>query len=153
MPADLAAICDVFEKADVKFYDPTNPDKEGIMLFTEDGATEFAFRNAEDFRTAVNSLSGRMVVARPSRQVGRRWRGTMMANGEENFWLYGKDGARYRAHVARERINTSSMVGASSMPGPGKVVLEDDTVLTPIDENTFKNVATGELLSRQEPKK
>jgi hypothetical protein len=77
----------------------------------------------------------------------------MMADGEESFWLYGKDGARHRAHVARERIDTSSMAGSSSMPGPGKVLLEDDTVLTPVDENTFKNVATGELLSRQEQKK
>ncbi|HEV8131273.1 MAG TPA: hypothetical protein VGQ81_08465 [Acidobacteriota bacterium] len=56
LPADLAAICDIFDKANVKFCSPTKPYREGVMVFTADGATEFAFRNAEDFSNAVNTL-------------------------------------------------------------------------------------------------
>jgi hypothetical protein len=66
----------------------------------------------------------------------------------ESLWLYGKDGTRHRALVHQDRISTSSMDGPSSIPGLKTCNLEDGTPLNYVDENTFKNPITGELLSR-----
>ena len=62
--------------------------------------------------------------------------------------LYGKDGTRYRAFVHEERIDTSSMDGPGSIQGLKTVRLEDGTPLNYVDDNTFKNPVTGEVLSR-----
>lgn len=74
-----------------------------------------------------------------------------MADLIESFWLYGKDGTRYRAHIYQDRINTSTLAGPSSVPGRKRVLLEDGSQLNYVDENTFKNVMTGELLVRKIP--
>jgi len=66
----------------------------------------------------------------------------------ETLWLYGRDGTRRRAYVHQDRISTSSMDGTSSIPGSRTCRLEDGTPLNYMDENTFKNPVTGELLSR-----
>jgi hypothetical protein len=65
----------------------------------------------------------------------------------ETLWLYGEDGTRHRAFVRQERIDTSSMDGTGSIPGLKTVTLEDGTPLNNVDEKTFKNPITGELLS------
>ena len=75
-----------------------------------------------------------------------------MADLTESFWLYAKDGARYQAHIYHVRIDTSHLDGKpSSMPGLKTVRLQDGTHLNYVDENTSKNAATGELLSRTDP--
>jgi hypothetical protein len=66
----------------------------------------------------------------------------------ETILLYGEDGTQQRAFVHQERINTSSMDGVASIPGLKTIRLQDGTPLNYVDEQTFKNVATGELLSR-----
>ena len=63
----------------------------------------------------------------------------------ESFWLYGKPGTRYRVHIYQDSIETSAMPGSSSLGGKKTALLEDL-----VDENTFKNTVTGELLSRTE---
>jgi hypothetical protein len=70
----------------------------------------------------------------------------------ETLTLYGDDGTQYRAYVHQERISTSSMDGVGSIAGLKTIRLQDGTPLNQVDEQTFKNVATGELLSRR-PKK
>ncbi len=42
------------------------------------------------------------------------------------------------------------MPGSSSLGGKKKALLEDGALLRQVDENTFKNTVTGELLSRTE---
>ena len=75
-----------------------------------------------------------------------------MADLTESFWLYAKDGGRYQAHIYHVRIDTSHLDGEpSSMPGLKTVRLHDGTHLNYVDENTFKNAVTGELLSRTDP--
>lgn len=59
------------------------------------------------------------------------------------------DGAPHRAYVEQERIPTSTMGGPSSIPGMKSCRLEDGTPLNYVDENTFKNPITGEVLSRK----
>ncbi len=68
----------------------------------------------------------------------------------ESFWLYGKPGTRYRAHIYQDSIETSAMPGSSSLGGKKTALLEDGALLHQVDENTFKNTVTGELLSRTE---
>jgi len=67
----------------------------------------------------------------------------------ETLWLYSKDGTKHRAFVHQERIDTSSMDGAGSIPGVQTTKLDDGTPLNYVDENTFANPVTGELLSRK----
>jgi hypothetical protein len=65
---------------------------------------------------------------------------------------YAKDGARYQAHIYHVRIDTSHLdAEPGSEPGLKTVRLQDGTHLNYVDENTFKNVMTGELLSRTDP--
>jgi hypothetical protein len=66
--------------------------------------------------------------------------------------LYGKDGTQYQAHSSRSRIDVSSMEGFGSIAGLGTVRLADGTPLNVIDENTFQNVLTDEVLLRIPPK-
>ena len=66
----------------------------------------------------------------------------------ETLWLYGVDGTRYRAYVHQDRISTATLDGPSSIPGMKTCRLEDGTPLNYVDENTFNNPITGELLSR-----
>jgi hypothetical protein len=79
-----------------------------------------------------------------------KWR-LVRANLTESCWLYGKDRVKYRAHIYQDRIDTSGLHGLRSMPGLKTACLEDGTPLNYIDENTFKNELTGELLSRLGP--
>jgi hypothetical protein len=75
-----------------------------------------------------------------------------MADLTEGFWLYAKDGARYQAHIYHVRLDTSQLDGEpSSMPGLKTARLLDGTHLNYVDENTFTNAVTGELLSRTDP--
>jgi hypothetical protein len=76
--------------------------------------------------------------------------GQSMADLKESFWLYGKDGSMHRAHIYQNRIATSDTDGPSSKTGL-TTVLQDGTQLNYVDENTFKNAVTGELLSRTKP--
>jgi hypothetical protein len=66
-----------------------------------------------------------------------------MADLIESLWLYGKDGSMHRAHIYQERVE--------SLAGQKTALLQDGTHLNYVDENTFKNVVTGELLSREKP--
>ncbi len=59
----------------------------------------------------------------------------------ETLWLYGEDGTRHPAFVNQERID--------SIPGLKSVMLDDGTPLNYVDDSTFKNPVTGELLSRK----
>ncbi len=76
-----------------------------------------------------------------------------MADFMESFWLYGEDGSMHRAHISQDRIDTTSL--ESPTPGLKTARLQDGTHLELVDENTFRNAVTGELLSRKakEPKK
>jgi len=74
-----------------------------------------------------------------------------MTEFKESFWLYGGDGTLYRVHVYQERLDASSIAGAGSVLGQKTVVLENGSPLNYVDENTFKNATTGELLSRTKP--
>jgi hypothetical protein len=65
----------------------------------------------------------------------------------DSFWLYAKDGKRYAALMYQEFIDASSMDGAAEIPGLKRCVLRDGTRLNSVDENTYKNILTGELLS------
>jgi hypothetical protein len=69
----------------------------------------------------------------------------------ESFWLYGKDGSMHRAHIYQDRIDMSDTGGPSSIPGLKTTLLQDGTHLDYVDENTFKNAVTGELMSRTKP--
>jgi hypothetical protein len=60
-----------------------------------------------------------------------------MADLKESFWLYGQDGSMHRAHTYEDSTAR----------------LQDGTFLNYVDENTFKNEVTGELLSRKAKKK
>jgi hypothetical protein len=55
--------------------------------------------------------------------VYARWRraferSPVMGDLVESFWLYGKDGAKYRAYIHQERISASSLDGPVSILGP-----------------------------------
>jgi len=66
----------------------------------------------------------------------------------ETLTLYGEDGTQHPAFVHQERIDASSMDGVASIPGMKTIRLQDGTPLNYVDDQTFKNVVTGELLSR-----
>jgi hypothetical protein len=81
-----------------------------------------------------------------------------MADLVESFWLYGKDGSMHRAHFYQDRTGTPGLEGPGSTtpgstPGLRTARLQDGTDLECVDENTFKNAVTGEVLSRKEPEK
>jgi hypothetical protein len=66
--------------------------------------------------------------------------------------LYGEDGKPYEAISSQRRIDVSHMQGFGSIAGLASIRLADGTPLTPVDENTFKNLRTDELLTRTPPK-
>jgi hypothetical protein len=66
----------------------------------------------------------------------------------ETLLLYGEDGTQHRAFVHQERLNVSSMNGVGSIPGMKTIRLQDGTPLNYVDDQTFANAVTGELLSR-----
>jgi hypothetical protein len=63
--------------------------------------------------------------------------------------LYGQNGVQYQAHSLESRIDVSTLDGFGSIAGLSTVRLADGTPLNFVDENTFKNVLTGEMLSRK----
>jgi hypothetical protein len=69
----------------------------------------------------------------------------------ESVWLYGEDGTKYLAHLHQAKIKASSFDGSAFILGAKTGVLEDGTPLNFLDPDTFKNAATGELLSRIGP--
>ena len=69
----------------------------------------------------------------------------------ESFWLYGKDGAKHRAYIHQERVNASSLDGPDLILGPKTARLATGPALNFVDDNTFKNIVTGELLTRSKP--
>lgn len=66
----------------------------------------------------------------------------------ETLTLYGEDGSEHRAFVHQERIPTSHLQGVGSIAGLKTIRLQDGTPLNCVDDHTFKNAVTGELLSR-----
>jgi hypothetical protein len=70
----------------------------------------------------------------------------------ETLTLYGEDGTQHRAFIHQERIPTTHMQGVGSMAGMKAIRLQDGTPLNYVDNETFKNAVTGELLTRT-PKK
>lgn len=66
----------------------------------------------------------------------------------ETLTLYRDNGTQVRAYIHQERPNTSSFDGVGSIPGMQIICLQDGTLLNYVDERTFKNVVTGELLYR-----
>ena len=70
----------------------------------------------------------------------------------ESFWLYGKDVAKYRAYIHQERVNASSPgTPGGSILGPKTARLATGPALNFVDDDTFKNIVTGELLTRSKP--
>jgi hypothetical protein len=70
----------------------------------------------------------------------------------ESLWLYGKDGSKYRAYIHQERSDTATLDGEADFTSGLKTArLEHGPALNFVDENTFENVVTGELLSRTCP--
>src|ERR1035441_3133891 len=67
-----------------------------------------------------------------------------------NIRLYRQDGSSCQAYISQDRIDVSSMDGHDSISGLKTIRLGDGTPLNYIDENTFKNVITGELLRSEE---
>ncbi|MGA8430379.1 MAG: hypothetical protein WB729_11205 [Candidatus Sulfotelmatobacter sp.] len=67
--------------------------------------------------------------------------------------LYGENGSKRQAVIVQSRNDVSHMQGIGSMPGMAMARLIDGTPLNFVDETTFKNVLTGELLSRVPPKR
>lgn len=57
IPADLTNIRDCLAMAGVKYYSVSEPVKEGLMMFNEDGTTEFVLKNMVDFQTAIIVLT------------------------------------------------------------------------------------------------
>ena len=68
--------------------------------------------------------------------------------------LYGEDGRKVRAYTSQEYSDVSHMQGSGVIPGMASVRLgdSDSTPLNFVDENTFENPVTGELLTRTPPK-
>jgi hypothetical protein len=66
--------------------------------------------------------------------------------------LYDGRGNQYRAYIDQECIDASSMDGVAKIPGLKTIRLRDGTPLNYVDDQTFKNALTGELLTRA-PKK
>jgi len=66
----------------------------------------------------------------------------------ETLWLYAEDGTRHRAFVHQERIEFATFEGTGSIPGLKTVMLENGMPLNYVDDNTFKNPITHELLFR-----
>ena len=56
-----------------------------------------------------------------------------MAEFVDSFWLYGPENAMHRAHIYSDEKTAH---------------LQDGTQLDYVDENTFRNPVTSELLSR-----
>ena len=70
----------------------------------------------------------------------------------QTLLLYDKRGNQHRVYVNQEWIDASSMDGEAKIPGLKTIRLRDGTPLNFVDDQTFKNVVTGELLTRT-PKK
>jgi hypothetical protein len=67
----------------------------------------------------------------------------------ERVWVYGRDGARHHVEIFQDRTATSSSNGSSSIPESATARLKADGIkLNYIDENTFRNPVTGQLLYR-----
>ena len=66
--------------------------------------------------------------------------------------LYAKDGTKYQAQSFQSRIKVDTLDGFGSIAGLGTIRLADGTPLNYVDENTFRNVLTDELLTVTPPK-
>jgi hypothetical protein len=98
---------------------------------------------------ALKASRAPLKSARKRHGSGRRSRRPSdMAELIETVWLYGEDGTQYRAHLYHSKIKASSLDGSNFILGEKTASLEDGTHLNYVDEHTFKNVVTDELLSR-----
>lgn len=66
-----------------------------------------------------------------------------------SFLVCTDDGTEFRVFVSRDRINTSSHKGLSSLPGLATLRLEDGCHVNCLDEDTFLIVETGERAKRK----
>ena len=66
--------------------------------------------------------------------------------------LYGKDGTKYEAQSFQSRIKVDTLDGFGSIAGLGTIRLADGTPLNVVDEDTFQNPLTDEVLTRTPPK-
>jgi hypothetical protein len=57
MPADLIEICKVLRDANIKYYSVSEPNREGVMMFIDDGDTEFVLRDSDSLSRAVIALA------------------------------------------------------------------------------------------------
>lgn len=67
----------------------------------------------------------------------------------ERVWVYGRDGARHHVEIHQERTASSSIDATTPTPDPATARLKADGIkLNYVDENTFRNPVTGQLLYR-----
>jgi hypothetical protein len=67
----------------------------------------------------------------------------------ERVWVYGRDGARHQVEIHQHRTAISGLDGPASITESATARLKADGVkLNYIDENTFRNPVTGQLLYR-----
>lgn len=56
MPLELKQIANILKEVNVKYYSVRIPDQDDVMIFMEDGATDFVLRSAADFESALKAL-------------------------------------------------------------------------------------------------
>ena len=70
----------------------------------------------------------------------------------DSFYLYDLRGRQYLAHLYQDYEEIWTAEGRSSIPRLKEYLLADGTPLNPVDENTFQNVVTDQLLTRTQPR-
>ena len=72
----------------------------------------------------------------------------------ESTFFYRANGTTTRVYIYQDYDDAPDHdTGPSSIPGNKHCRLGNGTSLKRVDDNTFKNIATGELLFRIKPKK
>ena len=66
--------------------------------------------------------------------------------------LYDNNGKPHPAYILQHWIDASSQDGEQVIPGQMECHLVDGAALNYVDENAFKNVITGEILTRRRTK-
>jgi hypothetical protein len=56
LPTDLQDIRDILKKANVKFQSVSEPTRDGVMRFNNDGTTEFVLKDSTVFASAIEAL-------------------------------------------------------------------------------------------------
>jgi hypothetical protein len=68
----------------------------------------------------------------------------------EELRLIAEDGRTKLTYIYQDYDNTPDRDGIPNPPGLRYARLQDGTPLNRVDENTFRNVITGELLRRRD---